>query len=588
MLAALLSMVVVAPQGPVEVELAPKAGDPVVARWPVESFTMATDFGRATIRTETLEQITFGDPDVVVAAGVELRGNLGPALLAVEVAGEPRAFRCADLLTLVVRRGGAAVALPSFGGEWMSSVGPMELTQSGAKVTGTYGWGGSGSITGNVTGRKLAFEYEQGRDSGSGTFELNGGDVLLGQKAKDRFWGAYRKVPVRAAAEPGATTSGQTELGVRYHVHWPADYEPGRKRAAICILHGSNMSSRAYVDTIVSAWPDLAKDYLVVGLDGERMSPASKPDALRFNYTYVNFGGPGVGPIWAQKQSPALVAGALGELGDQLGVDRWFLGGHSQGGFLTYCLVMFYPELLAGAFPMSCNLLVQCEPDNFPAGRQKEQHEVAIAMIHGQADDVVKYSAGEYCESRIMDGGFPFARLFAPKNVGHQFALLPVDDAVRWLDGVSSPSPEKLTEFAGERAAAGAWRDVGALLARRNGRHPDSSDGLVDESLPVELAAATAKVMERLQARMDSDRSGQGKWIEDFLAFRREFGTAPAAAPILERYNKLRAEQQEAADRLFAKSRKAGNKSDRLVIYEQIQKQCWATKWYEAVKLWSR
>src|SRR5262249_29869891 len=209
-------------------------------------------------------------------------------------------------------------------------------------------------------------------------------------------------------------------------------------------LHGSNMDSRAYVDTIVAAWPELAERFVIVGLDGERMSEASKPGELRFNYTYVNFGGPKAGPEWAHRQSPALVAEALQQLAGELPVTKWFLGGHSQGGFLTYCLVMYYPQLLAGAFPMSCNLLGQCEPDEFEKQRSAEQQKVAIAVLHGGKDDVVDFQSGACCHLRMLDGGFPAVRLFAPEHVGHQFALLPVPDALQWLQKVTADEPQEL------------------------------------------------------------------------------------------------------------------------------------------------
>lgn len=587
--AGVAGLAVLAPQDPLPVEITPQSGDPVVGTWKAPRLTITTEFGSASVKPDKLEQILFGTPDVVVAAGVELRGKLKLSRVDAKVDGRSRRFSPKKLASIVVVRDGAASSGSSFGGEWMTSFGPMTLKQRGKKVEGTYGWGDTGSIEGELDGGELAFEYRSGNGSGEGRFELMKEDgAFKGTYDGERFWGGYRKRPAAASAEPGKITSGQTGCGMRYHIRMPRAHADGKEWPAICILHGSNMDSRSYVNTIASAWPELAEEYVIVGLDGERISSASRPGELRFNYTYINFGGPNVGPTWARRQSPKLVSESLTELEKAHPIRKWFLGGHSQGGFLTYCLVMFFPEQLAGAFPMSCNLLVQCEPDNFEPGRRDAQHEVGLAVVHGRSDNVVSWSGGAYCHLRMVDAGFPFLRLFAPERIGHQFALLPVDEAVRWLAAVSAEDPADLVAYAEERAKAEAWRDVGALLLRLDRREPPAALAGRIKKLEQRLEAAASAPAAKIEQAIARDKKGTGAWIEDFLAFRREFATAPAASAALAAYAKLREEQKKTGDRLFSKSRQAGNKSDRLAIYEEIAETCYATKWYECVKLWSK
>ena len=56
-----------------------------------------------------------------------------------------------------------------------------------------------------------------------------------------------------------------------YSVRAPEGYKAGdsKRWPTIVILHGSNMNGKAYVDTIAAAWPDIARDYLILGINGE-------------------------------------------------------------------------------------------------------------------------------------------------------------------------------------------------------------------------------------------------------------------------------------------------------------------------------
>jgi predicted esterase len=590
LLATVLLPAVAVAQTALAVEVTPKDKPPITATWTPPALVVDTEFGSATVKADKLEQIVFGEPDVVVAAGVELRGKLKLAGIDAKVDGKARRFATKELESLVVARGDAAGAgaggggAGTFAGEWMTTFGPATLKQRGLTVTGTYGFDGKGEVEGKVERGVLQLQWKNGGNSGKGAVELLAKDGAFVGKVDDEPWCGYRKAPQRAACKPGEVASGQTTAGMRYHVRLPKGHANDAKWPAICILHGSNMDSRAYVDTIVAAWPELAEKHVVVGLDGERLSSGSKPGALRFNYSYINFSGPGVGSAWAHRQSPALVAEALEQLQQELPVAQWFLGGHSQGGFLTYCLVMYYPQLLAGAFPMSCNLLVQCEPDEFDAAKVAAQHRVGVAVIHGRADDVVPFSGGAYCHLRLVDGGFPCVRLFAPERIGHQFALLPVDKAVQWLAACASTEPERLLAAAEAAAAESRWRDVGALLQRLADASPpaalrERADGLA-KKLDAAVTARAAKLEKAMAKPKDTG------WVDDFLAWRAEFGTAPAAAKLLASYAELRKAQAKDGDALFGEWRGAKDAAARKAVFDKVARTCYATKWYESMRLW--
>ena len=100
-------------------------------------------------------------------------------------------------------------------------------------------------------------------------------------------------------------------------------------------------------------WPDIARDYILLGINGE--TPSSLGTEPQFNYTYVNYMGHSTykGFPGTDRESPALVSEAMAELKGVYPISHYFVGGHSQGGFLTYSLLMNFPETMAGAFPIS-------------------------------------------------------------------------------------------------------------------------------------------------------------------------------------------------------------------------------------------
>ena len=132
------------------------------------------------------------------------------------------------------------------------------------------------------------------------------------------------------------------------------------------------MNASDYVGTLAAAWPDIARDYIILGINGELPSNLSGERPI-FNYTYVNYVGRSTfgGFPGTDRESPALVREALDELKEVYPVKHYFVGGHSQGGFLTYSLLMNSPEAIAGAFPISAGVIFQCEPSAYADAKLK-------------------------------------------------------------------------------------------------------------------------------------------------------------------------------------------------------------------------
>lgn len=583
-LLAALSLLV--PTGVVTVTTAD--GETVSGVLKLARFELETDFGSATIDADKVERIDFDEPDFVTTlGGVELEGKLTLRSLKVQTDGGTKTIRRSDLVSLVA--GTAAGSTDGFDGRWMTIYGPMTLSVKGAKVTGTYGFGDDSSIEGRVKKGRLEFEWRGPSARGEGWFELweDGGtfagryDASGGQK--DQFWGGYRIAPVTARQEPGEVTEGQTESFLNYHLRMPDDFEDGRRYPAIAFFHGSNMSSRPYVDTIASTWPDLARDYVIVGFDGEHLSSASSEGDRRFNASYINFSGHEIGDPWRYRQTPGLVNDALQELELALPIDRWFVGGHSQGGFLTYAILMYYPERVAGVFPMACNLLVQCEPRNFEDEEVRStQRAVPIAIIHGRRDDVVAFSGGAYCRDAFEDGGFPTLRLFDPE-VGHSFMNLPVEEAVRWLEGMTSDDPEGLVELAERSLRDDRFRDATAAAIRSDelGASGDLAGRI--RSVHEAVDEAARRDAGKLEKAIAANRNG--KWVDDFWEFRSRFAFTPAAEKTMALYAKVRAEHQKAADDQFYASRSKSD-AERKRMQLEINEKYWGSSWYRAIERW--
>ena len=576
---------------PEEVSVTTNDGEVVQGDLRKSSFDLDTDWGSAEIDLDKIVSIQFGDPDVVVTTSyLELRGELKLSRLKIDTSSGSRTLRRADLASLVVYEDGRPRGSADFSGEWMSTFGPMELHQSGLTVDGYYGHAGESSLEGTVRDRRFEFEYGTVRGGGTGWFELEGdGRVMLGEyedsDGDTNFWGAYRLAPEVPAVSPGEFVRGQSRSGLYFHLRVPEDYDDSDEYPAIAFFHGSNMSARSYVETIAAVWPELAADYVLVGIDGEHMSAASDPGALAFNYTYINFSGHRVGDAWRYNQSPGLVSDALVELQEALPIRHWLIGGHSQGGFLTYALAMFYPDLVAGAFPMSCNLLVQAEPSYFDEAEMRaKQREVPIAHVHGTTDDVIEYSAAEYCYEAFQDGGFPMLRLFSDESAGHLFAHLPVAEAVRWLETFASGDARRLVAFGEEQLEAGHYRDATAAALR---------------AAELDRAGALKSRIERLHERVDAQaepRAGEllpairaarnDDWVDDFWEFRRQFAFTPAAADCMEAFARLREEHEEPADELFYESRGERDPARRDAMREEIVEKYFASRWYRIVKRW--
>jgi predicted esterase len=484
---------------------------------------------------------------------------------------------------------GKADKATAYAGEWMTSLGPMKLSAKGSSASGKYGWSNESELQGKLEDERLTFEWSGPYGNGTGWFALwKDGTTFSGERTvsggKD-FWGGYRLAPTKAEPKPGEVTDGQSESGLNYHLRVPKGFDPKKRLTALALFHGSNANSRDYVEGFPGNWPKLAERYILVGFDGEHLSPGSREGAKGFNATYVEFSGDRVGEPWRYNQTPWLVAQALEQLQKELPIERWYVSGHSQGGFLTLAVAMFYPERIAGAIEVAGNLLVQCEPSYFDDEKlEAAQRKVPIAIVHGEKDDVVEYSAATYTFDSLDDGGFSLLRLFNAPKLGHPWAFLPVDQALEWLDQLTSRDPKALTAFAEDALQEERWRDASSALARASSLTKDPPAQKRIAELSGRIDAAAAQAAEPLAKAIAANKDDA--WVDPFWEFRARFAACPAAQGVLRAYQKLRDEHQGPATQRFHRARELEDKQQKNELYREIVEKYYASSWYRLVKGW--
>lgn len=489
----------------------------------------------------------------------------------------------------------------NLGGLWLTDLGLMELEKTGDKMKGRYALRGVSQIDGTVTGRRFEFTHRSFRP-GTGWFDVSAdGATFAGAANTDGSAGWYgwrgRRAPEfarHARLAPGRIVEGSTTGLLSYAARAPERYREGdgKKWPAIVILHGSNMNAKAYVSTIAAAWPDIARDYLLIGINGERPSDiggAGKDP--KFNYTYVSYVGRSTfkGFPGTDRESPALVAEGLADLREAYPITRYFVGGHSQGGFLTYSLLMNFPEQIAGAFPISAGVIFQVEPSAYADEKVRAaQRSVPLAIIHGKNDRVVPFNSGEYAATIFGEAGWPAFRFFADgSGAGHMFARLPVGEAIRWLEAHASDDPAKLLEFAEQRIKTKGYRDAVAALNRARAVKPDDAARQRLERLARQV---DAKVAAGAKEFLPKIAQGNGKdWIDAFLAYRDDFEFAPAAREVMQAFNTLRAQHDGPAKKALDEARAAfrqGRRDEGYAKYQEIVDNHYAAPSYRNAKRW--
>jgi Phospholipase/Carboxylesterase len=241
--------------------------------------------------------------------------------------------------------------------------------------------------------------------------------------------------------------------------------------------------------------------------------------------------------------SGPLVADVTEEVQKAFKTTITYVGGHSQGAFLTYSLILNYPNLYRGAFPMSGDCWMQNEPNLWEDKPDvlKRQKEIPIAVIHGKTDPVVAFSQGEHAYDCFRAMGWTKLRFFAPPTLNHMFMLAPIDEAIDWLDAMNGLNERKSLPLVPKWAKDGEWGWVfnTAKLSKSGALMQRSAEDAAVKAVPAITAALKGKPAD---------------WIPKWVEFWRVYGDTNAAKPLVANYLAQREQQRANAAKLFNES----------------------------------
>ncbi|MFK7769887.1 MAG: hypothetical protein AB8B55_21950 [Mariniblastus sp.] len=336
---------------------------------------------------------------------------------------------------------------------------------------------------------------------------------------------------------PGETmlvTPGNGEM--QYFLRIPKSYDSDKGARIIVFLHGSNSNGITYLRSIENAgW---CADDILVCPNGERGNKEKDPYKAN-NFTFGS--APQIATVTKQIQAA-------------FKHKRTYLGGHSQGGYVTYSCIMNFPELYDGAFPMAGGCWIQNEPNIWESNSAKLtlQKQIPIAIIHGRSDTVVPYELAKQARQAFLHMGYPKLRLFNPHRLGHQFMLSPVPDALKWMDAMNGETPRQSLVL-----AAGWVRNKQYGWA-----HQTAIEILKNEDLQTKLKSACEKICQDVEdaARIKTPSIKKSmlndpakRWIPKWAEFFTQFGATSAASELVKEYQTNRKSQRENAKELFEK-----------------------------------
>jgi hypothetical protein len=267
------------------------------------------------------------------------------------------------------------------------------------------------------------------------------------------------------------------------------------------------------------------------------------------------------------------VAGVAAEVQKAFKTTVTYLGGHSQGAFLTYNVILNHPDAFHGAFPMAGDCWIQNEPNLWQDKPEvlARQKRIAIAVIHGRKDPVVQFSQGEHAYDCFRAMGWTRLRLFAPDNLNHMFMLAPIDEALEWLDAMNGQNPRRSQTAAATWAKSGEW---GWASAAAKAAKPPATAIVRSAD---DAAAKAVPVMTEALKRDPAD------WVPQWLEFWRIHGEATPAAPLVAKFLETRGRQRATGARLFSQAQvhfRANERDEAFRVLEALRREAPFT--YEA------
>ncbi len=221
----------------------------------------------------------------------------------------------------------------------------------------------------------------------------------------------------------------------------------------ILFIHGSNMRGENYVGSLESA--SELKDWMLIGPTGPKQAG---DDA--FNHD------PG-----DERYIEKIIDDVEKRLALKIG--RLYVGGHSQGAFLSHAVAAHLPDRVDGVLAVSGGSWTT--PKELVRKGKGRKGLIPIALVHAQDDPVVDFLASVEVYDAYVKAKHADARLFAPAEGAHMFMRLPILDALRWLDLMNEDRPSEVRKVLSSTKASDdprtAWdaANVADRLADKKG-----------------------------------------------------------------------------------------------------------------------
>ena len=153
---------------------------------------------------------------------------------------------------------------------------------------------------------------------------------------------------------------------------------------------------------------------------------------------------------------------------------------------------------------------------------------------------------------RLLGNGFTKVKFLNPSG-GHPYDFLPVNEAIQYLDAMTTDDEKLLLKYAQERLGKKDWRTVGMALQH-------ASDLEADDSFKKIRDAFESEASKNTEGHLKNIKKGEyGKWVDRFLRWHENFALADSAKEVLEEWDALAADHADAAKALATEASKAFN-----------------------------
>ncbi|MHC4550815.1 MAG: hypothetical protein ACYTEZ_18805 [Planctomycetota bacterium] len=339
-------------------------------------------------------------------------------------------------------------------------------------------------------------------------------------------------VPLKQVPADGRPHHVRCKAGT-YWIAIPEAIDARQPTRAFLWCHGSNMHGKWYLQGLQAF--GYGPREILIGPNGHKKSK---------DWVY-NFDAP--------TYDTRLAYAILDEVARRFKLGPVYVGGHSQGAYYTYRIVLSKPERFAGAIPFAGGLLLGLDPKS--AAHRKGRPGPPFAILHGEQDRTVDPSLSDWAYEVFRKAGYPSVRYFHPAKLNHWWPGQ-AKEAIAWVLAITAEDPAALLQSAEGFLEADRGSDALHCVDRAKRRKGDAGRiGALRERILARGEEHAAAWLERMH-----DRAGE--WAREMYEFRDAWGRVPTVAPVMKRLLLLRKKHVPQAAKQNRKAWKHANKGE--------------------------